>query len=51
MQILFKVVANLWKTLKSKFLTTALSLKDIKIGPKSPTENFPSIKLYLVDGW
>ena len=51
LQIPFKLVANLWKTSKSKFLTTALLLKDIKIGPKSRTENFPSIKLYLLGGW
>ena len=38
------------KLRRVKFLTIALSLKDVKLGLKSPMESFPSIKLHLEDG-
>ena len=56
MQIPFKLAANLWKALNEwnilgeKFLTIALSLKDIKLKLKSPMESFPSINLKSVAG-
>ena len=43
-----QIFEKLWRV---KFLTIALSLKDIEPGLKSPMENFPSINLQLVAGW
>ena len=40
-----------WNFLGWKFLTIALSLKDIELGLKSPVESFPSINLQSVAGW
>ena len=40
-----------WKFWGKKFLTIALSLKDIELGLKGPIERFPSINLQSVAGW
>ena len=50
MQIPCKLAANIWKLWRVKFLTIALSLKDIELGLNSPTESFPCIKLHSVAG-